>query len=569
MMKFPWQLVLCGLLVSMGSWVGAVEYQQARPLSEVVGTSKGQVQSGTLRVPLITWGGDVATIMTHKSGLFKQQGLDVELFLENNFPKQVEACLKGDTPFLRGTFGMINAAAEVFEKQGVELIVIYQLTWSTGGDAMVVRKIKNPKDLKNKSIALQIYGPHMDYVANILNSAAVPLSDVDFKWLPELTLPTFDTKGEVLDPVTAFLEDRKLDAVMCIIPDALNLTSGGKEGTGASGSVKDAKILLSTKTANRIIADVYAVRSDYYEANKDRVRDFVHAMLKGQEKLEALSMAKSERRAEYQQVISAAADLLLGAPQAIPDVEALLADCEFAGFNGNVSFFTGEGTTRSLETLKGEIQKSFRAMGLMRGAVKLEAARWDYQTLASGLNHATRIPKTTPKFDTQKVVKKIEKQISVEPDAWAEEGTLFQIEINFDPNQSDFPTTKYAEDFQKALEIAETYGGALIVVEGHSDPLGVLKARQKGSPAIEIAQMEQQAKNLSLERAQTVRQSFLSYCDHKKFRIDPSQFVAIGLGITSPKFSPPRTKEEWAANRRVVFRIKQIEAELTEFTPLD
>jgi outer membrane protein OmpA-like peptidoglycan-associated protein len=80
--------------------------------------------------------------------------------------------------------------------------------------------------------------------------------------------------------------------------------------------------------------------------------------------------------------------------------------------------------------------------------------------------------------------------------------------------------------------------------------------------------MEQQAKNLSLSRARAVRGSFLQYCKKKGLTLDESQFVAVGMGIANPKFSPPRTKQEWAANRRVVFRIKQVEAELTEFKPL-
>jgi len=86
--------------------------------------------------------------------------------------------------------------------------------------------------------------------------------------------------------------------------------------------------------------------------------------------------------------------------------------------------------------------------------------------------------------------------------------------------------------------------------------------------AVEIKQMEQQAKNLSLSRARAVRQSFLQFCSRKGIKFDETQFVAVGRGILSPKYSPPKTKEEWAANRRVVFRIKQVEAELTEFTPL-
>ena len=81
--------------------------------------------------------------------------------------------------------------------------------------------------------------------------------------------------------------------------------------------------------------------------------------------------------------------------------------------------------------------------------------------------------------------------------------------------------------------------------------------------------MVQQAKNLSLNRSDAVRESFLKHCKSNNLVVDESQFVAVGLGITSPKFDPPRTKDEWAANRRVVFRIKQVEAELSEFSPLE
>lgn len=564
----------CRVLLATACLIGGFllaqkpQYQNGAPLSAVVKGPKQSVQAGKLTLPLITWGGDVATILAQRSNLFKEEGLDVELMVENNFPKQVEACLQGKTPFLRGTYGMIQAAAEVFNQQGLDLVVIYQLTWSAGGDAIVVRNARTPQDLKGKTIALQLYGPHMDYAANILASASVPLNSVQFRWLSELTLPTFDTGGAIVDPVSAFLADKSLDAALCIIPDALNLTSGGKEGTGASGSVKGARILLSTRTANRIIADVYAVRSDYLAKNRPQVQKMVHSLMKAEEALADLQNSKSNRMSEYMQLMTASADLLLGASQAVPDVEALLGDCEFAGFNGNVTFFTGQGTTRSFQTLAAEIQPRFKAMGLLSGQPKVLTAEWDYTALAAGLKNASKVA-TSKRFDAQKVAAKVEKQMSVESTSWAEEGTLFQIEILFDANQSEFSESQYAADYQKAVEIAETYGGSLIMIEGHSDPLGILKARQKGSASAELHQMEQQARNLSLERAHAVRQSFLSFAKRKGLRIDESQFVAVGMGVASPKFNPPRTKEEWAGNRRVVFRIKQIEAELSEFTPLD
>ena len=57
--------------------------------------------------------------------------------------------------------------------------------------------------------------------------------------------------------------------------------------------------------------------------------------------------------------------------------------------------------------------------------------------------------------------------------------------------------------------------------------------KYSGSELLHKAQqMDQQAKNLSLDRARAVRQSFLDYCAKNKFTIDESQFVAVGLGIT-------------------------------------
>jgi len=565
-LKYFTLITLFIFLFSLYSFAANQEVLTAKPLTNVVSRGAGSVKSGTLQVPMITWGGDVATIYTSDAGIFSSEGLNVSLFVENNFPKQVESCLKGKTPFIRGTMGMINAASEVFKREGIDLVVIYQLTWSTGGDALVTRSnVRRPKELKNKTIALQLYGPHMDYLANILSAANVSFNKVKFKWFRELTLPTYDTRGKVVDPVSAFLEDNSIDGAMCIIPDAMNLTSGGNVGTGAAGSVKGARIMLSTKTASRIISDVYAVRGDYFKRNKSKVQSFVKALMKGQEALGKLMKGKTGRQSEYKKLMVHSADLLMGAPQAVPDVEALLGDCKLVGYDGNVGFFTGKGTTRTLSRLTREIQASFLKMGLMSGKVKIENAGWDYSQLARGLSQASLVPqKKVKRFD----IKKVEKKISVEPTSWAEQGTLFQIEINFAPNQSVFTQSEYASDFNKALDISQTYGGSLIIIEGHSDPLGILRARQAGKAAVEIKQMEQQAKNLSLSRARAVRQSFLQFCSRKGIKFDETQFVAVGRGILSPKYSPPKTKEEWAANRRVVFRIKQVEAELTEFTPL-
>ncbi len=564
--------LLIFIFSASGSIIGQnADFLTSKPLSQVVNTSLKPVQSGTIKVPLITWGGDIATILSETDGIFKQNGLNISTFREDDFKKQVQMCLSGETPYLRGTIGMINAASDAFKNSGTDLVVIYQLTWSVGGDAMVVRPGKNLKNIK--TVALQLYGPHMDYASNLFSKAG-RLSSVQFKWLSQLTISE-KSGGKSVDPVTVFQENSNIDAVMCIIPDALLLTSNGTVGTGAEGSVKGAKVLLSTKTASRVIADVYAVRKDYYDAHKVEVMKFVQSLMTAEEKLRDLTKNKSGNLAKYRQLMGSSAEKLLGSPQFTSDAEALLGDCEFVGYNGNVSFFTGKGTTRTFETLNKEIQRSFKSLGLLTSSTSLVKANWDYSNFASKLKYASSSAPVQQKFDQQKVAKVVESKIQAESTTWEEEGTLFIVEINFGPNQSEFSISKYAGDFAKALDIAETNSGALVVIEGHSEPLGILKAEKalrNNEPGhksqAEINQMKQRAKSLSLERAQNVRKNFLSYCSQKGVRIDQSQFVAVGIGVQSPKYNPPRTKEEWEANRRVVFRIKQVEAELEEFSPL-
>jgi len=562
-------LVLFSLLSTCSAQAvpGKVEYLEAKPLSKAVTPRLKPVETGAKTVYVITWGGDVSLVYGVQEGLFRGEGLDMTLSLENDFAKQVQAVLDGKTPYLRGTMGMINAAAEVFKAAGTDLVAIVQLTWSTGGDTMTVRpSIRTPNDLKGKTIALQLYGPHMDYLANILSSAGIRPAQVTLRWLKELTLPTYDTQGAMVDPVSAFAADDKLDAVMAISPDALKLTSNGTVGTGAEGSVKGARMLLSTKTASRVIADVYAVRKDYFDTHRTEVQKFVHAVLRSQEALTDLLTNKASQQAKYRQILAKSADLLLGAPQATADVEGMLGDCEFVFHAGNVAFFTGVGTTRTLTTLTEEIQPAFIDMGLMTRRVALQSAGWDYNQLTAGLKNTRAI--AAPKFDPGRAQQAVEKQLAIEPGTWEIEGTLFVIEITFDPNQSVFAEDRYANDYQKALQIAQTYGGALVVIEGHSDPLGVLQAQQKGERLEVLDQMRQVAKNLSLARANAVRSSFIQYSKEHNINLDQSQFIAIGRGVEAPKFSPPRTREEWAANRRVRFVIKQVEAELTEFKPL-
>ena len=318
----------------------------------------------------------------------------MELMREDDFKKQVEAYLHGDTPFLRGTYGMINMASEVISADSrTKPVIVYQLTWSTGGDCIVVKGgIHTAADLKGKTIAVQAYGPHVYYLSKILSDAGLSVNDVTIKWVRDLT-------GSDNSPMEAFYE-KNIHAAMMIIPDGLVLTSNGNVGTGAEGSVKGAKILLSTKTANRIISDVYAVRSDYMETHRDDVQKFVHGLMLAEEKLRELYKNKEARMGEFKSMIKAAAEILLDSPEAIADAEALYTDCEYVGFVGNVKFFGDPNYPRNMTNLTAQIQNAFLMIGLLSKKVSVDHARFDYNAFKAGLKNTGGVE--VPRFDTSR-----------------------------------------------------------------------------------------------------------------------------------------------------------------------
>ncbi|GAA6136436.1 hypothetical protein NBRC116583_01830 [Arenicella sp. 4NH20-0111] len=547
------------------------QYVSAAPLDQVVKTRAKNVKDGTVTLPIITWGGDIATIhangnkkTTASGSIFDKNNVRVTLKRQDVFTEQLEQFIGGDTPYLRGTLGMINAASDLLNRdKRTKPVVIYQLTWSAGGDALVVKdNIKSAKDLRGKTIALQAYGPHVDYLAKILNDAGLSLNDVSIKWLSDLT-------GTDNSPMNALYENN-IDAAFVIIPDALALTSGGNVGTGAEDSVKGAKILLSTKTANRVISDVYAVRSDYLNANKEEVSRLVRSLIQAQESVASVVKSKRSNSSQYQRLMRASAEMLLDSPQAIGDAEGLYADAEFTRFEDNIKFFQDARYPRNFERLNKEIQNGLSSISLITGRSTLGHADWDFNALRKGLTIAKKAE--APRFNEREVAKVVTKK---QQQGALKDGELFSFEVFFKPNQQVFTESLYSDAFDKVMSLASTYGGAIITVEGHSDPMGYLRKKKENQPAVVLGRIKQSAKNLSVSRAQQVRDNLISYSKRNGVSIDSSQFAVVGHGIAQPKTGvcngqpcAPKTETEWRSNMRVEFRIIQVEAEADVFSPL-
>jgi ABC-type nitrate/sulfonate/bicarbonate transport system substrate-binding protein/outer membrane protein OmpA-like peptidoglycan-associated protein len=548
-------LVAALALTSLAPAQGSSFVEPAKPAKAKLEGVKvgGTPAANEVAVPMITWGGDAATLLgnggkdTKPESLFGKAGLKLKLYKQDDPVAQVKDYLEGKTPFLRGTMGMINTYTEItnFDAR-TRPVVILQLTWSTGGDCLVAREsVKSTRDLRGKTVLLQQYGPHVEYMDQVLRDAGLQWTDVKIKWCEEL----FDLDGKPNDPASIMRVDPSIDAVFCISPDAAALTSNMTTGTGAEGSVKGARVLLTTKSASRIIADVYAVRKDFFDANKPWVEKFVRAHFDAQALVNETAKKKDSK--EYTDLLKLGADVLLDSPDATADMEGLLADCTFALGPGNYDYFANAGNLVGFEPTVKRNQSWLVAQGYVTAAQTLGSAGWDFAKF--GVTGSA-----TPAVQfKQEAAAKAAANI-------ADTNILFEFEIFFEPNQKEFDEKQYGAQFQRALELASTYSGALLEIVGHSDPrrFNTLMAE---NPTPEVVTRQKQAGLvLSQNRAQQVRNALFNYAKGKTITVNETQFISTGRGYDDPKVKTPQTTTEMAQNRRVQFRIINIESEAGE-----
>ena len=373
-------------VVISGGLVGQVsaspEYITPKPLVDVISIPVSNVKDNGefTEIPMITWGGDIATILanggqseTSNGSIFSSLGLKLKLKREDVFTEQLKHYISGKTPYLRCTLGMCAQALELLSKDDrTKPVIIYQMTWSSGGDALVTKQgLMNMKQLKDRTVAIQAYGPHVDFMTTLLTEARMTVNDINIRWLNDLA---FSPNS----PPEAFRES-EVDAAFVIVPDALTLTSNRNVGTGRRGSVKGARMVTSTMYNNRIIADVYAVRSDYLNQHRDEVERFVKGLLLAEKQLH--SVMKDMGSKNRLDLLYNSAEILLDDREAISDIENLYFDATFVGLEGNKLFFNNQEYNRNMDRLSEEIQVAFQQIGLLSREFKVKSAAWDYSRI--------------------------------------------------------------------------------------------------------------------------------------------------------------------------------------------
>ncbi len=602
MKRLKWFLAAC--LCLLGSNTGEAQ----EPFSNLVGAVGVQpvAEGNVLSVPFITWGGDVATFLanggleTQADSEFARLGLKLKLTPGDDFPGQVKDYLSGKTPFLRGTMRMLGQASEVLAKDPrTKPVVFLQLSWSAGDHLVAREGLKTLNDLRREGkkvrIACQQGGPHVGLLYDSLDAAKINRDEVEVVWVADLT-------GDA-GPAEAFRKDATIDACCVITPDMIGLTGGyDAVGSGAEGTVKGAHVLNSTRDMSRSIADVYAVRSDWLEGHAEVVQKFTAGYLKATQDLVRMrrEFEQSQKMTDGYRKLLTMAQQIFG-QEVLPTLEidghGLLLDCAFVGLPGQVSFFRDRGNLSGFESKMGAALDLATSWGYARFRSGFEPSPLDYREVAklAGLKY-----------------EEAQSQGGIEVGADGlfpgsdvlDDRTIVSFTIKFQPNQPDFSADRYGAEFNRAIQAASTFGNAVIVIRGHADPTKALIDMIKGGMAkgiikrtgqtgnfryfvngkeVDLAETERvlrlietgafdsdeykprdtvkAALNLSLARAEAVKQSLIDFAKQQNVNLDANQLQPTGAGVGEPLIAKPANFNEALENMRVEFRIVRVPAE--------
>lgn len=587
----------------------AICFSQTKNFAESLGEIKyGPVEEAEkTQLPFLTWGGDVATFVangglnTKNNSIFQQAGLNFKLTNGDDFSQQVKDYVSGKSPYLRGTIHMLAQACEVINRNPATKPVIFlQLTWSAGDHIVSREPVKKLNDLKGKKICLQIGGPHLGLLDDSLKAAGLNWSDVTVVWTKELT----GKDG----PAEVFKKDPTIDACCVITPDMIGLCSGlDQKGTGAEGTVKGSHVLNSTASMSRSIADVYAVRSDYYKSSKSKVESFVVGYLKATEQLVSWKSTYNDGKGkspEYLEALKMAQNIY--GEKVLPTLEAdahgLVSDANFVRIPGNESFFYAPNNLTGFSAKTSSALNMATTIGLIKQEFPFAKSDFDYKKISE----AVGVKYTLPIFATNRIKGEVT-DFSKDLDS----NTIFSFEVKFEPEQVNFSIESYAADFQRLLETSRTFGNSVILIRGHSDPTLALQnffwaAKAKGILTGEGANLKFKGKDISLQdtneviaaiqneklsgqnrkdkegkvvpiddpkvtvaaalqlsqsRSENVRKAIQEYAKSRGVIIDLSQIQPQGVGISEPINPRPRNMTQARENMRVEFRVVKVKAE--------
>lgn len=228
-----------------------------------------------LRVGIVTWPGYAGGIVANngfkpnnKDSIYvRDHNLKVEFTLQEDVDVRNKLFAKGGEDGLDIVWSTVDFWANELpglSKNGVKARAIMQVDWSRGGDAIVAdNSIRRVEDLSGKKIALAQFTPSHWLLEDSLSNSSLDDSaqrDIYNNLIFKTASP---------DALADFLA-KKADAAVVWEPDVT-----------ASKQRPNTHILISSKSAPKLIADIMVAREDLIRNHPDVIKDFIQGWLEG------------------------------------------------------------------------------------------------------------------------------------------------------------------------------------------------------------------------------------------------------------------------------------------------
>jgi len=500
-------------------------FRPAERLPEVKGTSayKAMVDN-KVRFALNVWAGWGPIILANNG--FKPEKVwrtsdgkefRVELVLIDDPVAMRDAYASGQVHIGWATLDMVPLFVDGFVKAGDSRVmprVFQQVDWSNGGDGIVCREsIKTVADLRGKKVVLAQNSPSQYFLLNMLVSAGVQPSEVKATY----TATAFEA-------ARAFEVDKSIAAAVSWAPDIYNLAK-----------IKGNRMLVTTQTANKLIADVWFARADFAKDHPEIIEALVRGIFDGIE-----GMKDPEKK-------KLCAKLMAEGYQ-IPETDAInmFGDAHNTNWAENYQFFMNQNNPTNFERIWRQAYYLYRRIGVIQNTPVAFDQVMDFSVL-------TKLGKES-KYSSQKD----EYQIVLAPKtvgeikAESDEILTNTIVIHFYPNSWDLRkmVTKDVDGkpvdelydptvdavLEEAARVTEQFGAARIIIEGHTD------SSMRGTVDQRVV------KELSDNRANAVKEALV-----QKYHLDPNKFATAGMGWDKP--ADPADPMNQAKNRRVEIKV--------------
>lgn len=503
-------------------------YEPASRLPQVPGAADYK-KLGTPRVvkfAVNTWAGWAPIIWANQGSKPKKIWKDakggdfqVELVLSDNPVAMRDAFAQGSTHIGWATVDMLPLLIQSgLNKDPRTMPRVYQqIDWSNGGDGIVVRDgIKNVSDLRGKTVTLAQNSPSHFFLLNMLLNGGVQPSEVKMQFT-----------GDAFQAATAFNQDKKISAAVSWSPDIYNLT---KPSMGN-------KLLISTQTANRLIADVWFARADFARDNPEIIEGLVRGILDAVEELKV-----EDNKPKVGELM----DEFYGLPKGTG--KDMLGDAHWANYAENKDFFLNQNNPTNFERTYTTAYLLYRAIRSVDDKIPFDQIM-DFSVIkklgadpkyASSTNdyefHFT--PTTNLEVNVENAVLTKTVTIAFFPnsnDLYKKVPNKDGKDVYYDPNVEN--------TVEEIAKLAGQFGAARIQISGHTD------SSMKGMAD------EALVKELSLRRANAVKQALVN----KPYNMKPDQFITAGFGWDKP--ADAKDPDNHAKNRRVEVKVIPAEAQ--------